>query len=317
MLPCLLAAGAISAGCGNLQAYQDAYPTQAVDGRVTLSLMQRLDAGTLLQSREAGSGLAGRTGTFTGYAGAIAARGNDIYVIDRVSAALVRIDAALQEVTRLAGLANPMTHGLYVSRNGTVYVVDKAARVVRQFDRDGRPVQVFEDRNLAPSPVDVTETGWGSAVVVADEFARQLAIFSPLGAATAVVGSTDLRLSIAQTLHAIAGAEDSIFVLDTGANEVMRFDLRGRQVGSYGEDDLELPTALAVDDCGRLYVADNSGAGILVSSFDMRVPPVRAQQNNPIEQEVTDLWSDGRFLYVAAGSEGISVYRVEPACGAR
>jgi len=163
--------------------------------------------------------------------------------------------------------------------------------------------------------VDVTESDWGSTVVVADELARQLVVFSPLGVAINVLGANDRRLAIAQVLHAIAGSRDSIFVLDSSANEVMR-DLRGRQTGSYGEDDLEMPTALAVDDCGRLFVADSSGAGILVSSFDMRVPPVRAIQNFPAERVVNDIWIDGQFLYLAAGDEGIRVYLVEPACSA-
>jgi len=312
----LLAATAILPACESLRPIGNAAQFEPLDSRVRLTLTQRLDSGTSLQVRGSAAGLAGRGNIFVGHVGAIAASGSDIYVIDWASGALLRIDPGLREATYLARLANPMTHGLYASRNGTVYFVDKAARAVRQIDRDGRPMESFEDLNYAPSPVDVTESDWGSTVVVADELARQLVVFSPLGVAINVLGANDRRLAIAQVLHAIAGSRDSIFVLDSSANEVMRFDLRGRQTGSYGEDDLEMPTALAVDDCGRLFVADSSGAGILVSSFDMRVPPVRAIQNFPAERVVNDIWIDGQFLYLAAGDEGIRVYLVEPACSA-
>jgi len=311
----LLAATAMLPACESLRPIDNA-AHRTLDSRVTLTLTQRLDSGTSLQVRGSAAGLAGRENVFIGHVGAIAAHGSDIYIIDQASGALLRIDPGLREATYLARLANPMTHGLYVSRNGTVYFVDKAARAVRQIDRDGRPMESFEDLNNAPSPVDVTESDWGSTVVVADELTRQLVVFSPLGVVINVHGANERRLAIAQVLHAIAGTRDSIFVLDSSAaNEVMRFDLRGRQTGSYGEDDLEMPTALAVDDCGRLFVADSSGAGILVSSFGMRMPPVRAIQDFPAEREVNDIWIDGQFLYLA-GYEGIRVYLVEPACSA-
>ena len=297
-------------GCADLDsaAFTGQHRTQ--DSEVTLTLTQRIDVGTPLR------GANGRPGMTIGYVSAVAASGGDIYIVDQAAGGLLRVDPMLFDATVIARLADPSTHGLYVANSGRVYVVDKAMRAVRQFDRDGTELRPLQDVDLAPAPVDVAESDWGSSIVVADDLTGQLVFFSPLGPTTDVAGIDENRLSVAQRLHALAASGNELFVLDAGAADVSRFDMRGRQTAYYGQDELELPTALTVDDCGRLFVADSSGAGIFVSAFDMRLPPARARQDTPVERNVTDLWWDSGYLYVAAGIDGVAIYSVEPRCGA-
>jgi len=278
--------------------------------------MQQLDVGTLFRLRDMqASGVSMQTYT-VGYAAAVAARGNDVYVVDRLAGQLLGLNLALGEARVLTNLADPDTHGLYVTRDQKIYVVDKIARSVRQFDADGRLLRSFEHLDLLPTPVDVTESSWGGDLIVADGLSNRLVRFNALASVMDTIGSNMTRNSIAQSIQSIASTANSIFVLDSEMGEAMRFSLRGNQTGNYGEDNLEFPTAMAVDACGRIFIADRSGQGILVSLPDMLQSAARAEPNMPFEGEITDLWVDGSNIYVAAGAEGIRIYLVEPPCGA-
>ena len=306
----------VPAGCASLDSNRYAEQSVLTDGDTLLTLVQQIDAGTFLQSRGMlSNGIYDQTYAI-GYAAAVAARGNDIYVLDQVSGQLVHINLALGEANELMTLPDPNTHGIYVRRDRTVFVVDKNARAIRQLDDSGRTTRLFEDRRLMPAPVDVAESDWGNVIVVADALSSQLVMFDTLAGVVDVIGSNMSRPSIAQTVHAIAATSNSVYILDPQMSEVMRFGLHGNQIGNYGEDELEIPTALAVDQCGRLFIADQSGQGILVSSSDMMLPAARAKQNAFITDQITDIWVDDNFLYVAAGEQGIRIYLIEPPCAA-
>jgi len=283
------------------------------DANVTLTFVQLIDSGTLLHMQDFGIGDPSNSSHTLGYAAAVAANGDDVFVVDQMSGNVLRINVPTGETRILAKLIDPATHGLFVSRDRSIFVVDKFERAVRQLDDTGRTTHLFIDDNLIPEPVDVTETNWGD-IVIADALNSRLVLFKPFASVFDVIGSTFRRLSVAQTLHAISAIGNSVLVLDSGAGEVMRFNLNGNQIGNYGEDDLVLPTALAVDQCGRLFVADGSRLGLHVSVLDMMVPPARTEQNTSIPESITDMWVDGIFLYIAAGSLGISIYLIEPTC---
>jgi DNA-binding beta-propeller fold protein YncE len=303
-------------GCMSLGPGKGWQPVVLPGADTTLTLVQEIDAATLLYFR--GPTASGRSGqTYSvGYAAAVAARGNDIYVVDRASAQLVHINPVLRQASVLTTLADPGTHGVHARRDGTVFVVDKSERAIRQLDESGRTVRVFSNLRLMPAPVDVAETDWGNIVVVADEISNQLIMFNAMAGTVDVIGSDRSRLSVAGAVYAIAATRDSVFVLDQQMAEVMRFSLSGYQTGNYGEDELEAPTALAVDDCGRLFMADRSGRGILVSSTDMISPVGRALEGSYVANQITDLWVDNGFLYVAAGIRGVAIYLIEPPCTA-
>jgi DNA-binding beta-propeller fold protein YncE len=278
-------------------------------GETTLTLVQEIGAGTMLARR----GTVDSVYTI-GYASAVAARGNDVFVVDQSSGKLVRIDLAMGEVRELIMLDDPNTHGVFVTRDLLIYVVDKANRVVRQLDETGRTLRFFAEPDVMHAPVDVALTDWDNAIVVADALNGNLIMFDLLGGAFDTMGADQQRISLASTMHAIAATTKSVYLLDTGLEEVTRVGLGGNPLGIYGEDELSRPSALAVDRCGRLFVADQSGQGIFVSPSDMILPGSRVPGIGTGYERVTDLWLDEDFLYVAAGAEGIRIFRIEPPC---
>jgi len=303
-------------GCADLDLGGYAGQGMLLDSDTTLTLVQEIGSGVTLRMRGSDFGIAAARTYALGYAAAVAARGNYVYVVDQFSAELVQINLALGEARVLTTLPDPTTHGVYVTQDLIVYVVDKSARAVRQLNDAGQTTRLFTNPALIPAPVDVAETDWGDAIVVADALHNQLVMFNTLVGAFEVIGANASRLSLAQVVQAIAATRNSVYILDPQLGEVIRFDLHGNPIGSYGEDELQMPTALAVDRCGRLFVADQSGQGILVSLSDMMRPAARAQHNAIILDQITDLWVDEGFLYVAAGAQGIKIFRIEPSCPA-
>ena len=314
-LPVLAALLALPA-CAGLDESGFSEQGELLDSSATLTLVQEYGPGAMLSLRGARLGDPGGQTYAIGYAAAVAARGNDIFVVDQAAGQLVQINAALGDARMLISLSDPNTHGVYVAPDLTVYVVDKFNRAVRRLNDAGQTTRLYADPNLIPAPVDVAETGWGDSIVVADALNKHLVMFDPLAGAFHVMGPNSSRAVFAQTVHALAATRNSVYLLDPEMGEVMRFGLRGNPLGSYGEDELQLPTALAVDGCGRLFVADQSRRGILVSLSDMMVLPTRVLNRELTGALITDLWVDDNFLYVAAGAGGVMIFRIEPACSA-
>lgn len=256
----------------------------------------------------------GAGGAQLGYAAAVAASGGFVYVVDGVYSALVQLDPARAEVRVLYPLRDPNTSGLHVSMDQVIEVVDRYNRAVVELDQSGWERRRFMDSRLIPTPVDVTQTNWGSTILIADSVSQRLAMFDAMSNPTGLFTTTLSPVAVAASITAIAATVDSVFVLDTASREVSQLDMDGRPVATYGEDALLAPTALAVDECERVFVADGHPGGLFVSSPEFYGTNTRAALPPELTPAVTDLWIDGNTLYIAAGNLGVYVMAVDPPC---
>ncbi len=299
---CLLNACALEPGSG----YEPELLTAGID--VTLTPLDSFGAGGTFAVRP------GAGGAQLGYAAAVAASGGLVYVVDGASSALVQLDPARAELRVLYPLRDPNTVGLHVSADQIIEVVDRYNRAVVELDQSGWERRRFMDSRLIPTPVDVTQTNWGSTILIADGISQRLAMFDPMSNPTGPFTTTLSPVAIAASITAIAATDNAVFVLDSASREVTQLDMDGRPVATYGEDSLLAPVALTVDECGRMYVADGHSAGLFVTSLDFYGSSVRATLPPELTPAVTDLWIDGNTLYVAAGSLGIYIMAVDPPC---
>lgn len=249
-----------------------------------------------------------------GFAAAVAARAGYVYIVDSAAGALVQVDPVNSVARPVRRLPDARHHGLHVTADQIVYVVDRSSRSVLQIDETGQVRRALSDERLLPAPIDVAGTTRGSVIVVADELTNELVIFDPFFGPAEVIGDARFPANRAVSITAIAGGADSVFVLDGIQREVLEFDLFGRLIASFGEDDLRVPVALAVDDCNRVVVADGHPAGLYVSGSGPFGRPVRVPLDVAVDSAVTDLWIDGSELYVAAGTGGVQVFFMEPPC---
>jgi len=250
-----------------------------------------------------------------GYASAVAARGGNVFIVDTAARGVVRFDPAMTRAEFLYPLADPNTRGLHVTRDLVVYVIDRAERAIVELSSSGTPRRRYSEPGLLPAPVDLTLTNWDSTLVVADELTGQLVVFDSMAGPSGVLGANIAGPRLASSLQAISGGQHGVYVLDPGLQEVAQFDLAGRPLGSYGEDHLLAPAALAVDECGRVFVADGHRDGLFVGLGGVFGRGMRAAVDPVVSAAVTDLWIDGDELYIAAGAAGVLVYLIEPGCG--
>lgn len=249
-----------------------------------------------------------------GYAAAIAATGNVIYVIDAAASGLVSVDEASGEVRLLYELRDTNTSGLHVSQDMIIHVVDRYNRAVIEIDQSGWERRRFSDSRLIPAPVDVTQTNWGSTILIADELSQRLAMFDSMSNPTGLFTTTLSPVAVAASIRAIAATANYVFVLDGASREVTQLDLSGRPFGTHGEDALLAPVALAVDECQRLFIADGHSDGLFVTSPEFYGSNTRASLPPEVTTAVTDLWVDNNSLYVAAGNLGVYVMAIDPPC---
>ncbi len=275
---------------------------------VTLTPVETFGAGGMSMTAP------GTDGQQLGYAAAVAASGGFVYVVDSVSSALVQLDPARAEIRVLHPLKDANTNGLHVSVDQIIEVVDRHNRAVIELDQSGWERRRFIDSRLIPTPVDVTQTNWGSTILIADGLSQRLAMFDAMSNPTGLFTTTLSPVAVAASITAIAATVDSVFVLDVASREVTQLDMHGRPITTYGEDALFAPVALAVDECSRVFVADGHADGLFVSSPESYGSSSRAALPPEMTPAVTDLWIDGNLLYVAAGSLGVYVMAVDPPC---
>ena len=258
--------------------------------------------------------IAGQNPVRLGYAAAVAATGNVIYVIDAAASGLVRLDEASGEVRFLYELRDANTAGLHVSRDMIIQVVDRYNRAVIEMDQTGWERRRFSDSRLIPAPVDVTQTKWGSTILIADELSQRLAMFDSMSNPTGLFTTTLSPVAAAASIKAVAATASFVFVLDGASREVIQLDLSGRPFGTHGEDALLAPMALAVDECQRIFVADGHSDGLFVTSPEFYGSNSRASLPPEVTPAVTDLWIESNMLYIAAGNLGIYVMAIDPPC---
>lgn len=249
-----------------------------------------------------------------GFAAAVAARAGQVFVVDSMAGALVKVDVFGGESRTLLKLRDAGTSGLHVTQDLIIYVVDRQSRSVLEVSDTGWERQRYADTRLIPAPVDVTEINWGSTLVIADELSKRLVLFDGLSNPTGMMNSTLSPVISVASIGAIAANNRSVFVLDTASREATQLDLQGRPLATYGEDALLAPVAIAADACGRVFVADGHADGLFVSAYEFQGTNARAALPGDIAAAVTDLWIDQTELYVAAGPFGVHVFSIQPGC---
>lgn len=309
---CFLVLLALQACAGLEQQYRQDF--DAFDSsEVTLTLVQEIGPGRMFRLRNGSFGSGTQT-YMPGYTTAVAARGNDLFIVDRSIGQLMHVNLLTGEARSLLTLTDANTKGLHVDEDLTVLVVDSFQRAVLHLTERGQTIAVYRHSEYAPAPVDVTLADWGRAVIVADALQDRFVTFNRYGGVVAVRSAEPGYEPFAGSVGALASSGQSVFVLDDELGEVTRFSLSGQALASYGEDELLMPTALAVDQCGRLFVADQNPGSIFVSVSDMMVSGRRTSLGMLPIDEITDLWSDGDTLYIATGAGGVLVMHVEPGC---
>lgn len=259
--------------------------------------------------------MAGPAPVLSGFVSAVAVNGNAMYFIDQGVAQLVEVDLATMTARPIAEIQSPLVNGLYADDHGKIYVIDRARREVLVLDRHFPGARHLPLAPAVGNPLDVAVIGDGQWLLVLDALEGRVATLDTMGAVSQIMRPELPAASQFITAKAIAASGNGFLILDGGADQVIGFDLYGRTYGVFAEDDLSNASALAADSCGRFFVADANREGLYLGFSDMSLPGRRVSVPELAGADVTDLWTDGVFLYVATRADGIHVLLLDPACG--
>lgn len=159
---------------------------------------------------------------------------------------------------------------LAVSDSGALLsVVDYHRRRVALFDFQERALRVIGPRRLFGKPIGVA-LGPADTVIVADQANRRLLFFDNRGRFLRTVSIVEVERPVGIAVDRVRGR---IYVVDGSTADsinhlVTVYDLHGRYVGKIGEGRgkgegrLFFPTYVAVDEGGRVYVADTMNSRV-------------------------------------------------------
>jgi len=251
----------------------------------------------------------------SGFISAIAASGDDLYFVDQGSGHLVQLGLSTMTADILTTLRIADSNGLYASNDGRVYVLDRFERTVVAIDTLYKETHRYSLASVMGSPADIAMVGAEQFLLVIDGLDGRMAKVDQLGGVYLLQRTNFSSSSSLMSVKAIAAGGNSIFVLDDTAGEVIGFDSEGQAVGLYATDELGHATALAADSCGRFFVADDYDGSLFVGFSDMSLPGVRVSVKELTGTQISDLWTDDVFLYVATRADGIYVFLIDPECG--
>ena len=273
-----------------------------------LSFTQQINVATLVDADS------GRPAALSGFVSALAARGDDLYFIDAGAGKLVHVSLAAMTARPMVALRSATSRGLYASRDGSVYVIDNYNRQVLRLDPSLGELDRYSLGNIPGNPVDLTLIEGSRSLLVLDALDGRIAVLDLLGGLQQVIEPQYVDVTTVSSATAIDTSNGEIFLLDSGVDAVAGINLDGRAKGDYGGDDLQHVSAFAVDDCGRMFIADAYEGGIYVGVADMSLPGRRVEVPELNGTEISDLWSDDSFLYVATLADGIVALNVAPEC---
>lgn len=249
----------------------------------------------------------------SGFVSAVAATAGELYFIDEGAGQLVQVDLASMTGRSLASLQSPSVPGLYADMDGKVYAVDRAHGRLLVYDSYLADIRYLPLGSFLGNPFDLAMGGQGQWLFVLDNLEGNIATLDVFGGVTQIM-RPELPSSMSFIRpRAIAAVGPGLLVLDSGADQVIQFNHYGEPVGVYAEEDLRNPTALAADACGRFYVADDNG--LYLGFADMSLPGRTVAVPELSGLDISDLWTDGVFLFVATRSDGIHVLLIDPSCG--
>lgn len=261
------------------------------------------------------SGMGGPGLALSGLVSAVAATGNALYFIDQGAGQVVQVDMATMTARPMVRLRNANQAGLYADLDGKVYVVDRAERSLLVLDEFYPGARRLELSSWVGNPVDIAVIDQGQWLLVLDGLEGRVTTLDMFGGASQLMQPELASQSSLASPKAIAATGGGYLVLDGGADQVVGFDLYGKVIGIFASDELNNGQALAADSCGRFYVADAVAGTIYLGFADMTLPGRRIELQQLANGEVSDLWTDDVFLYVATRMDGIHIFLIDPECG--
>ena len=212
-----------------------------------------------------------------GKAYGIAAHNGKIYVAETPYGRVTVIDPAKGTFEFLKGLAHPKGAlqapvNLALDDEGNLYVADTGRKEIVVYDKQGNYVTAF-GKNFGEGSKVVSVATFGNNLYALDlGISRVRVLDKKTGEEAGTFGYSDKpNQSLRAPGNFTIDAKGAVYVTNIGNNKVMKYDIDGNFLGSFGgtgdkAGNFVRPRGIAVDDIGRIYVVD--GGFNVVELFD-------------------------------------------------
>jgi hypothetical protein len=245
------------------------------------------------------------------FPGALAVRWPDLYVVDTGVRAVYKVDLALQAMTAVPGLpVHPGTR-IQIARDQSLYVLDPVQGTILRLARGGTRLPAVQAGRDLSRPTEFVLDERQSRIFAVDGLTQQVLEFHGAGRAYDVRASISASDGKLTSVGAVAATADALYVVDPACHCVARLDRDGKDIRSFGHDDLRLPGAIAVDGHERVFVADAFDHSLKVFRAGRLVASVAAISLGL--GRFTAIAIDQSQLYVADGPGArVAVLRIAP-----
>jgi DNA-binding beta-propeller fold protein YncE len=168
--------------------------------------------------------------------------------------------------------------GVDVDRNGNVWVFNRGAWPLIQFDRHGKMLQAFDEDTIRVKSSHGVKVDPDGNLWLADVKGHTLLKVTPAGRVLLVLGrspgNNDSKDAFNEPTGFAFAADGSFYVSDGYVNQrVIQFTKAGEYIRHWGkkgtaDGEFNLVHDVAVDSKGRVYVADRTNARIQVFTPD-------------------------------------------------
>lgn len=246
---------------------------------------------------------------------AVAARGDDVFVIDAGQEILFKYNRTMRSVDvvmSLRGVLAGEASDIYVARDLSFYIADPMGSRVLQFDRRGRLVRTYSNTMNLARPVAVGVEESSGRVLVADGVYDHILVFDSFGNLVSSGGGRGSDPGQFLNITAMASGVDGFYITARFGQRVQVLAEDGKYRYSMPQGDVTFPTAIAVDGEGRVYVSDFIDNTIKIYGEGRLLGHVGRTGSGLGEfRHITDLWFDEGFLYVADSLNGrVQILRV-------
>ena len=197
----------------------------------------------------------------------IAAHQGKLYIAESSSQRVTIIDPANGTLEYLKGMANPKgvlvdPVNLAFDKDDNLYVADPGRREIVVYDRYENYVTAF-GRDIAKGSKIVSVATYGNDLYALDLGTSRIRVFDPkTGEQIKEFGYSEKpNQSLRAPSNFTFDAGGSIYTTNIGNNKVIKYDVDGNFIGSFGGTGDQFttfakPKGIAVDDLGRIYVVD-------------------------------------------------------------
>ena len=242
---------------------------------------------------------------------AVAAAGNDLYVVDAGARRLYRLDMTLAAMALVD--AAPVVPGMRIAvgHDFSLYVLDPPHRRVLRVSRDGRVIATYADSANLARPTALAVDDVHGQVIVADHVFNLLVAFHPLGGARQLIPMRGDERNRVMSIGAIALNAGAILVSDPLCRCVQVVDRGGVVRASFGHGELGQPGPLAADRHGRVFIVDQFANSLKIFAAGRLVHDAPAAALGLAQ--VTDLAvTEDRLVIVDGVGARIAMLRVAP-----